>query len=75
MTLVSYMKYNYGILLYKKKERFSEFLNTLYFQYFSMVLSIESVLEEILMKQFHTLSPMYGKFFCKVVSLSMGKIK
>ena len=58
-----------------KKERFSEFLNALYFQYFSMVLSIESVVEEILMKQFHTLSPMYGKFFFKVVSLSMDKIK
>ena len=40
-----------------------------------MVLSIESVVEEILMKQFHTLSSMYGKFFCKVVSLSMGKIR
>ena len=40
-----------------------------------MVLSIESVVEEILMKQFHTLSPMYGKFFSKVVSSSMGKIK
>ena len=40
-----------------------------------MVISIESVVEEILMKQFHTLSPMYGKFFFKVVSLSMGNIK
>ena len=40
-----------------------------------MVISIESVVEEILTKQFHTLSPMYGKFFFKVVSLSMGKIK
>ena len=40
-----------------------------------MVISIELVVEEILMKQFHTLSPMYGKFFFKVVSLSMGKIK
>ena len=51
------------------------FIYLLYFQYFSVVLLIESVVEEILMKKFHTLSPMYGKFFYKVVGLCMGKIK
>ena len=40
----------------------------------SMVLSIESVVEEMLMKQFHTLNPIYGRFFSKIVSLSFGKI-
>ena len=51
------------------------FLNACYFQYMTVVLSRESVVDRILMKQFHTLSPMYGRFFCKVVSLSLGKIK
>ena len=41
----------------------------------TMTLSRESVVEEMLMKQFHTLSPMYGRFFSKVVSLSFGKMK
>ena len=41
----------------------------------TVVLSRESVVDEILMEHFHTLSPMYGRFFCKVVRLSLGKIK
>ena len=40
-----------------------------------MVLSVESVVDDILINQFHTLRPMYGCFSCKIVSLSFVKVK